>query len=116
MTIAIESAAQAPMVNLKRQISSTNAAPTETEVLALVDTGHKNLLRDFSVLDSISSAGLHLVLVVGKRLGCAMQPHAKSLTSAAFCSSPTSPTPAAKRWHTSEPGAHLQHTSAPGHG
>lgn len=83
MTIAIESAAKAQIVNLQGQINSTNAATTEAEVLALVDAGHKNLLLDFSALDYISSAGLRLVLVVGKRLRkdggklvlCAMQPH-----------------------------------------
>lgn len=87
MTIAIESAAQAQIVNLQGQINSTNAATTEAEVLALVDAGHKNLLLDFSALDYISSAGLRLVLVVGKRLRqdggklvlCAMQPHIREV-------------------------------------
>ena len=83
MTIALESAANAHIVALQGQINSANAATTEAEVLALVDSGHKNLVIDFSGLDYISSAGLRMVLVVAKRLKqaegqlvlCAMQPH-----------------------------------------
>ena len=87
MTITLESAANAQIVALQGQINSTNAAPLEAEILALVAAGQKNLLLDFSALDYISSAGLRLVLVVAKRLKqeggklvlCAMQPHVREV-------------------------------------
>ena len=82
MTITLESAANAQIVALQGQINSTNAAPLEAEILALVAAGQKNLLLDFSALDYISSAGLRMVLVIAKRLKqdggklvlCSMQP------------------------------------------
>ena len=87
MPLAIESVANAHIVALQGQINSTNAASTETEILALINPENKNLLLDFSALDYISSAGLRLVLVVAKRLKqdggqlvlCSMQPHIREV-------------------------------------
>lgn len=87
MTIATEPTASATIVPLQGQINSANAATIESEVLALVDGGTRNLVLDFAGLDYISSAGLRMVLVVAKRLKqeggllvlCGMQPHVREV-------------------------------------
>ncbi len=87
MTIATEATEQAHIVSLQGQINSANAAGIESDVVALVDGGAKNLVLDFSALDYISSAGLRMVLVVAKRLKaeggqlvlCGMQPHVREV-------------------------------------
>ena len=83
MTIAIEPTANAHIIALQGQVNSANAATVETEVLAVVQQGARNVLLDMRELTYISSAGLRVVLVLAKRLKqergrlvlCAMQPH-----------------------------------------
>ena len=83
MTIAIEPTDKAHIIALEGQVNSSNAATVETEVLAVVNQGAKNVLLNMTELSYISSAGLRVVLVLAKRLKqergrlvlCAMQPH-----------------------------------------
>ena len=83
MTIAIEPTDKAHIIALQGQVNSSNAATVETEVLAVVNQGAKNVLLNMTELSYISSAGLRVVLVLAKRLKqergrlvlCAMQPH-----------------------------------------
>ena len=87
MTIAIEPTANAHIIALQGQVNSANAATVETEVLAVVQQGARNVLLDMRELSYISSAGLRVVLVLAKRLKQAggklviygMQPHVREV-------------------------------------
>ena len=87
MTIAAETTASATIVSLQGQINSANAATVETEVLAVLQKGAKNVLLNMTELSYISSAGLRVVLVLAKRLKQAggklviygMQPHVREV-------------------------------------
>ena len=87
MTIAIEPTDKAHIIALQGQVNSSNAATVETEVLAVVNQGAKNVLLNMTELSYISSAGLRVVLVLAKRLKQAggklviygMQPHVREV-------------------------------------
>ena len=87
MTIAIEPTDKAHIIALEGQVNSSNAATVETEVLAVVNQGAKNVLLNMTELSYISSAGLRVVLVLAKRLKQAggklviygMQPHVREV-------------------------------------
>ena len=87
MTIAIEPSEKAQIISLQGQVNSSNAATVESEVLAVVQGGAKNVLLNMTELSYISSAGLRVVLVLAKRLKqdggqlvlCAMQPHVREV-------------------------------------
>lgn len=49
------------------RVDSATAKSLETEALALLDTGPARLVMDFSQVDYISSAGLRVVLLSGKK-------------------------------------------------
>lgn len=68
MPLSIESTDNAHIIALQGQINSANAATVETEVLAVLQKGAKNVLLDMTELSYISSAGLRVVLVLAKRL------------------------------------------------
>ena len=87
MTIAIEPSEKAQIISLQGQVNSSNAATVESEVLAVVQGGAKNVLLNMTELSYISSAGLRVVLVLAKRLKQAggklviygMQPHVREV-------------------------------------
>ena len=87
MTIAIEPTDKAHIIALEGQVNSSNAATVETEVLAVVNQGAKNVLLNMTELSYISSAGLRVVLVLAKRLKqgggklviYGMQPHVREV-------------------------------------
>lgn len=66
----------------KGRIDSTTAKDFETAALARVTAGASRMVFDFAELDYISSAGLRVVLLAGKKLRgaggslvlCALQP------------------------------------------
>ena len=68
MPLSIESTDNAHIIALQGQINSANAATVETEVLAVLQKGAKNVLLNMTELSYISSAGLRVVLVLAKRL------------------------------------------------
>ena len=78
---------KAHIIALQGQVNSSNAATVETEVLAVVNQGAKNVLLNMTELSYISSAGLRVVLVLAKRLKQAggklviygMQPHVREV-------------------------------------
>ncbi len=87
MPLSIESTDNAHIIALQGQINSANAATVETEVLAVLQKGAKNVLLNMTELSYISSAGLRVVLVLAKRLKQAggklviygMQPHVREV-------------------------------------
>ncbi len=70
------------IVALQGRLDASNAGDLEAKLLALLTAGEKRLVIDCSQLDYISSAGLRVLLVIGKRLlpaggtiaPCALQP------------------------------------------
>jgi len=50
------------------RVDSTNAAAFEQQIMAEFESGNKKMVLDFSKLDYISSAGLRVVLIAGKKM------------------------------------------------
>ncbi|MEM0908510.1 MAG: STAS domain-containing protein [Pseudomonadota bacterium] len=53
------------------RVDSTTAKSFETAALGVIENGAKQMVFDFAALDYISSAGLRVVLLSGKRLKAA---------------------------------------------
>jgi anti-anti-sigma factor len=51
-----------------RRLDSSTAPDFETELLGRIEGGANAVLLDFSTVDYISSAGLRVILLAGKRL------------------------------------------------
>ncbi len=56
------------IVGLKGRLDANTAPQLEERFVALVDSGEKRFLVDFTELDYISSAGLRVLLMAAKRL------------------------------------------------
>ena len=50
------------------RLDSTNALEFERAVVDILDAGHSKLIFDFAELDYISSAGLRIILLAGKKM------------------------------------------------
>ena len=68
MAIHLESRNGIDMIRPSGRIDSANAHEFEQAVVAKLDEGCKRLVFDFSDLDFMSSAGLRVVLLAGKRM------------------------------------------------
>jgi anti-anti-sigma factor len=51
-----------------RRLDSSSAPDFETELLGRIEGGARTVLLDFSAVDYVSSAGLRVILLAGKRL------------------------------------------------
>jgi anti-anti-sigma factor len=68
MSIHVENRDGVAMIKPAGRIDSGNASEFEALVSAKLDEGVQKLVFDFGDLDFISSAGLRVVLVAGKRM------------------------------------------------
>ncbi|MEM8855694.1 MAG: STAS domain-containing protein [Pseudomonadota bacterium] len=59
------------VLSVSGRVDSANAKELETEVVQAVEAGTARMVFNFSDLDYISSAGLRVVLIAGKRLKAA---------------------------------------------
>lgn len=57
------------VVAMKGRIDASSAKELEQQCLSFIAAGHQQLIFDFSQVDYISSAGLRVVLLIGKQLG-----------------------------------------------
>lgn len=71
MTMTIEIQGDLAVVVLTGRLDSTNAADTESRILAQIESGRPRIVVDASSLDYLSSAGLRVFLVVAKRVKAA---------------------------------------------
>jgi len=55
------------VIGVKGRLDSNTSGDLEKRILALIDSGEKRLLIDFSDLDYISSAGLRVFLLAAKK-------------------------------------------------
>ncbi len=60
------SAEQQRVFSPKGRIDGTNAAATEKELLAFLDSGEPRIVIDLGAVDYLSSAGLRVLLVAAK--------------------------------------------------
>jgi len=82
LTVTEETVRGVAVMAPKGRIDSVTAKEFETATLAQIDGGAMKMVFDFGELDYISSAGLRVVLLAGKRLRtaggslvlCALQP------------------------------------------
>ncbi len=56
------------IVGLKGRLDATNSTTTQDRIVALIDAGSHQVVIDLSGLDYISSAGLRIFLMAGKKL------------------------------------------------
>ncbi len=69
------------------RLDSNTINAAETEMFGFLETGETRVVLDLSNLDYISSSGLRLVLMMGKRLGfkggklalCGLKPHIREV-------------------------------------
>lgn len=69
------------------RLDSNTINAAETEMFAFLETGETRIVIDLSNLDYISSSGLRLVLMMGKRLSfkggklalCGLKPHIREV-------------------------------------
>ncbi|MDQ1265494.1 MAG: hypothetical protein QG635_645 [Bacteroidota bacterium] len=53
---------------IKGRLDAVTSAELESSAIALIDSGNKKLILDFSNLDYISSAGLRVLLLIAKKM------------------------------------------------
>lgn len=68
LAISTSHQSSALVIHMKGRIDASSAKDLEQQCLGLIGTGEKNLILDFSEVDYISSAGLRVVLLIGKQL------------------------------------------------
>lgn len=68
MTIETETYPSLSVAKLGGHVDTLNAAELESSLLALAESGEKQLLVDCTKLDYINSAGLRVFLLVAKRM------------------------------------------------
>ncbi|QJC54937.1 Putative anti-sigma factor antagonist BtrV [Polaromonas vacuolata] len=56
------------ILKIKGRVDSTNSSEIERAALELIDAGNKRFIFDLSSMDYISSAGLRVILLTGKKL------------------------------------------------
>jgi anti-anti-sigma factor len=78
MTLETETLNSLSIAKLTGHVDTLNAAELESSLLALAESGPKQLLVDCTALEYINSAGLRVFLLVAKR----MEAHAGTC---AFC-------------------------------
>ena len=69
MDISERRTAEIITLSLSGKLDTTSAKTFEEKVLARVDAGERRLVIDLAQLDYISSAGLRVLILAGKRLG-----------------------------------------------
>ena len=87
MKIELEQHAAASVVRPVGRLDNVSSGKLEKLVLEQIDRGARHLILDFSRLTYISSAGLRVVLLAGKRLKagagtlhlCALNPQVKDV-------------------------------------
>jgi len=67
MDIETEQEGDSLFVSLAGRLDSSNAAESESKLLAAQDGGEAKMAVDFSKLDYISSAGLRVILLLAKK-------------------------------------------------
>jgi len=68
MALVIDKVEGTVVVSAEGQINSGNASAIESDLLAQIDKGERQVVLDLGLLNYISSAGLRVVLLLAKRL------------------------------------------------
>ena len=69
MNISVSEVESVTVVSFEGYLDTNTAPDAQTRLDGLIDGGETNILIDFSDLEYISSAGLRVLLITGKRLG-----------------------------------------------
>lgn len=74
-------------IGLQGRLDATTSPGLQEKLLAMVETGDRKVVLDFSSLEYVSSAGLRVILIVAKKLKvaggrlalCGLKPHIREV-------------------------------------
>ena len=71
MEISEHKAADIVTLSLSGKLDANNAKTFQDQILARIESGERHIVVDLAELDYISSAGLRVIMLAGKRLSSA---------------------------------------------
>lgn len=71
MEISEHKAADIVTLSLSGKLDANSAASFQEQILAQIESGERHIVVDLAELDFISSAGLRVIMLAGKRLSSA---------------------------------------------